>query len=43
VPIITSTGDELLVVSTSMTSKDPELQNKEFLLIFAVFGCSAHF
>ena len=30
------------VVSTSMTLKNLNFQNKGFLLIFAIFGCSAH-
>jgi len=33
-PITTSTSDELLVVSTSMTLKDPELQKQGVLLFF---------
>jgi len=32
-----------LVVSSSMTLKDPELPKYGVLLIFAIFGCSAHF
>jgi len=30
------------VVSTPMTLKDLNFQNKKFLLIFAIFGCSEH-
>jgi len=42
-PITTSTSDELSVVSTLMTLKDPELPKYGgVLLIFAIFGCSTH-
>jgi len=37
--ITTSFSDELLVASTSMTLKDPELQKE--VLFFAIFGCAA--
>jgi len=31
------------IVSTSVTLKDPELSKSGVLLIFAIFGCGAHF
>ena len=43
-PITTSPMTSFLVVSTSMTLKDPELQNKGFhCCFFAIFGCAAQF
>jgi len=41
--IITSTGDKLLLVSTSMTLNDPEPPKWGFVLFFAICGCGAHF
>jgi len=40
--IITSTYDELLMVSTSMTLNDPELPKQGVLMFFLQFLAAAH-
>jgi len=41
-PITTNTSDELFSRINANTYKILIFQNKGFLLIFAIFGCSAH-